>query len=129
MIAVAIVGILAAIAYPSYQQYVKKSKEAAAQAALVSFASAMSQYYLDGMTYKGAAGKRTSPADTGSPWIFSTQVPLDGGIKTYDLTIDSADDTTFTLKAIPVDRSLKTFCIDELGTKYDCVNKSNNNWG
>lgn len=78
MIVVAIVGILASIAYPSYQQYVKKSKEAAAQAALVSFASAMSQYYLDGMSYTGAAGTKASPADTGTPFlIFSKWVPLD----------------------------------------------------
>ncbi len=126
MIALAIVGILASIAYPSYQQYVKKSKEAAAQAALVSFASAMSQYYMDGMTYKGAAGTKASPQDTGAPWIFSSQVPLDAGTKTYDLSIVSADKTTFKLKATPVDSSLRTFCINDQGVKDDC--NGTNNW-
>jgi len=127
MIAVAIVGILAAIAYPSYQQYVNRSKESAAQAALVSFASAMSQYYLDGMTYKGAAGTSAIPKDKGTPWVFSARVPLDGGTKTYyNLKIDSVTDTTFKLRAQPVDSSLKTFCINELGTKDDC--RGTNNW-
>jgi len=109
MIVVAIVGILASIAYPSYQQYVKKSKEAAAQAALVSFANAMSQYYMDGMTYEGI----------GAADIFSDRVPLDGGTKTYDLSIESATKTTFKLQATPVDSSLKTFCINEKGEKWE----------
>ncbi|WP_425356720.1 type IV pilin protein [methane-oxidizing endosymbiont of Gigantopelta aegis] len=126
MIAVAIVGILASIVYPSYQSYITKSKEAAAQAALVSFASAMSQYYMEDMSYKGAAGTQASPTDTGTPWIFSDQVPLDSGTKTYDLTIDSATDATFKLKATPVDSSWRTFCIDEQGIKDDC--NGTNNW-
>ena len=126
MITVAIIGILASIAYPSYQGYVQRTTESEAKAALVSFATAMSQFYLDDMTYKGAAGSSTSPADTGSPWIFSPEVPIDGGAKTYDLKVVSADKSTFKLKAAPVDTSLETYCIDESGTKDDC--SGNNKW-
>ena len=43
-----------------------------------------------------------------------------------NLTIKSADKTSYVLKATPVDSSLKTYCIDELGTKTDC--NGNNNW-
>ena len=45
MIAVAIVGILAGIAYPSYQDSVRKSRRADAQGALLGFANAMERYF------------------------------------------------------------------------------------
>lgn len=106
MIVVAIIGILSAIAYPSYQEHIKTTKESEAKAALVSFASAMSQYYFDGMTYVGATTA-----------IYSAQVPVDGGTKTYTLSIVSATLSAFQLKASPVDISLKTFCINQLGAK------------
>jgi len=112
MITVAIIGILSAIAYSSYQQYVRNSKEAEAKTALVSFASAMGQYYLDGLTY--------AKATAGTNGIFSDKVPIDGGTKTYTLSVVSATKTAFKLKATPVDTNLKTFCIDHLGTKDDC---------
>jgi len=126
MIVVAIVGILSAVAYPSYQSYVRTTKESEAKTALVSFASAMSQYYLDGMSYLGAAGSLASPKNTGSPWIFSSKVPIDSGTKTYGLTIQAATKSTFTLKASPVDSSLQTYCLDQLGSKTNC--NGVNNW-
>ncbi|MCY1549789.1 type II secretion system protein G [compost metagenome] len=51
MIAVAIVGILAAIAYPSYQQYVIRGNRAAAQAQMMDIANRQQQYLLANRTY------------------------------------------------------------------------------
>lgn len=51
MITVAIIGILASIAYPSYQSYVAKATRADALAALVKVANLQEQYYLDNKTY------------------------------------------------------------------------------
>ena len=51
MIAVAIVGILAAIAYPSYQQYVIRGNRAAAQAQMMDIANRHQQYLLANRTY------------------------------------------------------------------------------
>jgi len=126
MIVVAIIGILSSIAYPSYQSYVQRTKEAEARTALVSFASAMSQYYLEDMTYLGAAGTQTSSKNTGEPWVFSSKVPIDSGTKTYDLTINAATKNSFTLKATPVNSNFATYCLDTLGNKTDC--QGNNNW-
>jgi len=106
MIVVAIIGILISIAYPSYQEHIRTTKEAEAKAALVSFASAMSQYYFDAMTYVGA-----------STAIYSAQVPVDGGTITYNLSVVAVAARTFQLKAAPVDTGMTTFCIDELGVK------------
>ncbi|QGU32844.1 type IV pilin protein [Thermochromatium tepidum] len=60
MIAVAIVGILAAIAYPSYQAHVIKSRRATAQGCLLELAQFMERYYTTNMSYAGA----TLPAGT-----------------------------------------------------------------
>jgi type IV pilus assembly protein PilE len=57
MIVVAIIGILAAVAYPSYQEYVVRSNRAKAQGCLVELAQWADRYYTTNMTYSGADGK------------------------------------------------------------------------
>jgi type IV pilus assembly protein PilE len=127
MVAVAIIGVLAAIAIPSYQSHINKSKEAEAQAALLSLANAMSQYYLETtpMTYLGAAEPQGSGNSTGSPWIFPEEVPPgSGAAATYHLNITAATATpdTFTVTATPVDPALTEFGTDQLGNKFIYVN-------
>ncbi len=101
LIALVIIGILASIAVPAYQDSVEKSRRAAAKSALSGFASAMERHATENSSYLGAAGTAATPANTGSPWIFSTEAPLDGGTKYYDLTIAAATQSTFTLRATP----------------------------
>jgi type IV pilus assembly protein PilE len=92
MIVVAIVGILAAIAYPSYQESVAKSKRADAQGALIGLASALERHFTETNSYCDAgttavANCGAGTGDSGAPTIYSAQVPVDGGTKYYDLTI------------------------------------------
>ena len=51
MIAVAIVGILAAIAYPSYTNHLMKGRRASAQAHPLDIAQRQTQYLLDARAY------------------------------------------------------------------------------
>jgi type IV pilus assembly protein PilE len=51
MVAVAIVGLLATIAYPSYQSYLVRNNRAAAQSALMDIAQRQQQYLLDARAY------------------------------------------------------------------------------
>lgn len=101
MITLVVVGILAAIAIPAYDKQVTKSRRNDAQGALMGFANAMERHYTTNNTYKGAAGTEASPTDTGSPWIFSSEAPVDGNTKHYDLKITAATDTSFTITATP----------------------------
>lgn len=51
MIAVAVVGILAAIAYPAYTSNIVKSNRASAQAVLMEIAQKQSQYVVDNRAF------------------------------------------------------------------------------
>jgi type IV pilus assembly protein PilE len=51
MVVVAIVGILSAVAYPSYLQQVRKSARAAAQSFMLTIVSKEEQYILDARDY------------------------------------------------------------------------------
>ena len=51
MITVAIVGILAAVAYPSYQDYVRRGNRSAAQTFMLTIAQRQEQYLLTNRSY------------------------------------------------------------------------------
>ena len=99
MVTVAIVGILASIAIPSYQGSVMKSRRADAQGALLGFANAMERYFTVNNKYTGAA---VGGGDTGAPTIFSATSPVDGGTPYYNLTISAATASSYTLSAAPI---------------------------
>lgn len=90
MIAVAIVAILAAIAYPAYNDQVTKARRSDAHAALLNTAALMEHYYTENNTYVGA----NAPADIGA----SATSPESH----YDITIGNLTATTYTLTATPV---------------------------
>ena len=62
IIAIAIIGLLAGIAYPSYTESVNRAKRAQAQTAIVSLAQAMERYFTANNTYVGAAIGTIFPA-------------------------------------------------------------------
>jgi len=98
MIVVAIAAIIAAFAYPSYLEQIRKTRRADCSGALVSLASAMERYQTMNNSYLAAAA---SAASTGAPAIFPTSCPVDGGVATYNLTISAATASTYTLQAAP----------------------------
>ena len=93
MIVVAIIGILAAIAYPSYQEQVRASRRGDCAGALAGLANAMERYFTTSNTYVGAA--------VGAAGIYSNQCPVDGGDATYNLQIAAQTASTYTIQAVP----------------------------
>lgn len=84
MITVAIVAILAAVALPSYRDYVRRGQLPEAFAGLADFRVKMEQYYQDNRNYGtdacggGAAGPKWAAFADGKHFGFSCEV-LDGG--------------------------------------------------
>lgn len=91
MIVVAVVGILAAIAYPSYLEQVRKGRRADAMAQMVTLAQAYERFYTSNNTYEGFWNS-LPPEQQRSP----TQ-----GTAFYLLTRENESRTTFTIRARP----------------------------
>ena len=89
MIVLAIIGILASVAMPSYQQYMYKARRADAQDALTTMAAAQQRYYSN------------------NQYVYTDDETLIGGTLsdeghyTLEVTVLSADADAFTLTATP----------------------------
>lgn len=102
MIAVAIIGIIAAVAYPSYQDTIRGSYRSTAQSDLLALAGAMERNYNANFTYNGAAA---SGENTGKPGTFAAHSPASEPFddRRYDLTIATVNSagTAYTIRATP----------------------------
>jgi len=89
MIALVVVGLLSALAYPTYQQQVAKGRRTDAKQSLLELSQRMERFYTERGTYVGAALGNTGLY----PNVSS------GGY--YDLTITVQTLDGFTVKATP----------------------------
>lgn len=118
MITVAVIGILAAVAYPSYTQYIVRANRSAAQSFISALVNKQAQYLLDARQYA------TSVALLGYPDAASLPTEVS---KNYAITIDPIDNSatppTYTIKATPTaaqlarDAACGTLTINQAGTK------------
>jgi type IV pilus assembly protein PilE len=96
MVTIAIVAVLAAIAYPSYKEYVAKSRRAEAQALLMQSAQWMERFYAENYSYSAnTAGVSVNDA-TMFPARYS-QSPA-SGTAAYNIAV-APTATTYTITA------------------------------
>ena len=99
LIVVVIVGILAAIGYPSYQSHLRKGARAAAQTAMMQIADRQAAHLLDARTYA-----------IGSTALTTLNITLAADVTSkYTVTVTAADGTdtpstppSYTVKATPI---------------------------
>jgi type IV pilus assembly protein PilE len=110
MIVVAVVAILASVAYPSYTQYLLRSHRTAAQGFLTDLATRQHQFFLD---TRGYGDSVTS---------LRTTVPTDIAAK-YDITVttEAGPPPRFVISAAPRGHQASDTCaslsIDAAGAK------------
>jgi type IV pilus assembly protein PilE len=93
LVVITLLGLIAAIALPSYGNYVKKTRRKDAQADLVNISNALERYYTANNTY--------ATATLGAAGIYPAASPIDGNSKYYNLSISAATATGYTLLATP----------------------------
>lgn len=110
MITVGIVAILAAIAYPAYQQQVIKTHRGAAKACLSQYAQFMERRYTTTLTYAGD-----------DPLLGCAS---EGQLDThYGITVQNKSATTYTVQAAPTpsfaarDTRCGTLTLNQAGTR------------
>ena len=89
MITVAIIGVLAAIAYPSYASYIIKGNRAAAKAQMLDIANRQQQFMLANRAYATKAVLTTSgyalPAEVSTKYSYNITVGI-GVVPDYLIT-------------------------------------------
>ena len=78
MIVVVVAAIIAAIAFPIYQEHVRKSRRAAATAALIDATSRQEQFFLDNKTYTttlAAGGLNMNAVTEDGTYVLSVDPP------------------------------------------------------
>ena len=110
MIVVAIIGILAAIAYPSYQDSVRKSRRADAKAALLELGQWLERNYTVTSRYNRAVGDTADQSATQmTAKLPFKQSPRDS-TKAYDLSVTSVASNSFTITAAPTGNQTSDSC-------------------
>jgi type IV pilus assembly protein PilE len=112
MVVVAIIGIVAAIAYPSYQGYIQDTYRANAVADLERCAQSLERFYSNGFTYVGA--------DTNT--ICDTNSPSEGPTR-FVISYETLTATAFMIRATPVGETCGTDnCIEMTQTGVRTTN-------
>ena len=77
MITVVIIGILAAVAYPSYLDYVRRGNRSAAQTYMMTIANRQEQYLLTNRSYAATAAalNLSPPTETTGKYTFAVTLP------------------------------------------------------
>jgi type IV pilus assembly protein PilE len=108
MIVLAVLSIIVAVGYPSYQEHIKKSRRAEGMGQLLALADRMERAYSDTGTY---------PTNVSEIYTATT----DSGL--YTLSIVSANNISFLISATPTsvknqnDDKCNTFILSSLGDK------------
>lgn len=129
LIVLAVIGILSAIAFPSYQNHVRKAARAAAQAAMMQIADREAQYLLDARNYVVSTAALTT---------LNVTLPADVSSK-YTITVTAADGTntastppTYTITATPITSGPQvadgTLKLTHTGAKTRVVGSSTFSW-
>lgn len=123
MIVVAIIGILAAVAYPSYQESVRKSARADAQADLMELAQISERFFT--------TNNRYDQTRAGAPYVLPfAQSPRSGANPRYNINFAvPAPGQAYLLQAVPAGAQVADTCgtlsINQLGVTLPALGTNN----
>lgn len=123
MVVVAIIAIISAFAYPSYQRYVVKAKRTVAQNTLLQVADRQQQFFMDNKRFTADLTDLGFPADPHVVDDDGNSTVAGDSQAVYSLSLSNVTATTWTITAAPLHGQLTrdTYCgsltITQAGTK------------
>ena len=106
MVVVAIIGIIASIALPSYSAYLERSRRAAGGACVLAVAQQMERFYTANLTYTGA--------------VANTAICQDSALEHYNIAVATGA-RTYTVSATPFGKQASDACgtlgVNQAGTR------------
>jgi len=125
MVVVVIIGILSAIAFPNYRQFVERAKRAEAKAALLKIATNQEKYYLQNQRF----GTLAELGYAGPPYESDTGAYALSVVQNPSWAVNFSATATYKESGAETDKCL-TFSIDGSGFKTsgpytDCWTRKN----
>lgn len=123
IIVVAIIGILAAVAYPSYQESIRRSARADVQSDMMELAQVSERFFT--------ANNRYDQTRVGAPFALPfAQSPRTGANPRYNINfVSAAPGQTYLLQAVPVGAQAADTCgtlsINQLGVTLPALGANN----
>lgn len=127
MIVVAIIGILAAVALPSYQEYIARGRRVDAQTQLLAAQQWMERFYSEHYKYNETSAATPVAVTDATIWdiqSFRTSPRPGEGTARYNISLDTDPSTkltanVYTIQAVPIDTSdaCGTFTLTNTGLK------------
>jgi type IV pilus assembly protein PilE len=122
LIAVAVIGVLAAIAFPSYEGYMKRSRRSEAAQLLAAIANREAQYLLDSRMYTNVIGATGLNVNTERWTCTPAGAPTTCTNGAYNVTVavdNAATPPTFTATAAATGKQVQdgNLTINQTGAK------------
>lgn len=86
MIVIAIIGILAAIAYPNYAEYLRKGHRADAQSYLMDIAQREQQYFTDSRSYVSDVATLNAPVPATVTPFYTVEIDVGATPPSFTVT-------------------------------------------
>lgn len=107
MVVVAIIGILASIAYPNYRDHMRKTRRTAGESCMTAVAQQLERYFTTNLTYVGA--------------VANTGICEPRALEAYNITVGGLGAKAYTISAAPIGPqagdSCGTLTLNQAGTK------------
>ena len=101
LIVVAIISVIASVAYPSYTQFIVRSKRTAATGMLMQVADRQQQYFMDNKRYAASLTDLGFDADSVMVDDEGQVVPVGDDDRVYSIEISASNFVTYELAATP----------------------------
>jgi len=135
MIVVVVIGILAAVAYPSYQDYVRRGKRSDAQQFMSEVSLRQGQYILDARAYTDKMGSGGLNMSRTGYTCDDTATPpkCTSSLYTFTVSVDNAaTPPSYDIQAVPTSGTPQasdgTMHLTSAGSKTRIVNSVDKGW-